>query len=607
MNNDGRYVQFAPKTDGTNEVISAEHINTLQDVSERTQQGIFKAQDRDFLDKALFVLEHHRVMNAMWLDLFEDTSKVNLRKSTGVVFSETEQGISLLDGYTLGELYSVVHQNINGANIKNVLIIGSGYAPQGTGIKLSISNNGTDWTAVDTSSDAVITLPTDGTYIIMRAVLTRNEETDESPRLDAWAVLYKDPANDIIKLPDGGNINLRPEAPGEDGGEDSEGGSGSIGGGGFGDIINIMHSQLMGVGPDDHHAKEHTHNGLDGSGLVSHTDLTDIGEDDHHSKNHKHGEDGIDKVDLTTDVTGSLPVENLSHQLWTGKPGSTGLYFDPDIGDKLVYVKTPDDETYMFYDLVADRLSHTITIVLGIAVWEQMHFAPYTTSTGETTIVLAGTEKTHYDATDPLILNEIAKIAAPAKPLGVVATNAGLGGTIVVTWQPSPEFDLAGYNIYMSANNGTTWTLQNTSGVLTSPIFTKTGLVNGIPYLFRVAAIDIDGYVSDYSATAKAIPSMLDTTPPLTVSNITAVRINPGEVRLEWSPSTEPDFKEYTILQSATGTPSGYTPVHTINAALITSVNITGLTPLGTYYFIVTATDLSNNTSPPSTVVSVIA
>lgn len=604
MNTDGRYVQFTPKTDGTNEVISAEHINTLQDVSERTQQGIFKAQDRDFLDKALFVLEHHRMMNAMWLDVFENTSKVNLRKSTGVVFSETEQGISLLNDYTDGEIYSVVHQNVNGANIKQVLVIGNGFAPPNTSIKLSISNNGTDWVQIDTASDSTVTLPTDGTYIIMRAVLSRNELDDQSPRLDAWAVLYKDPKNDVITLPDGGDINLRPDPP--EGGDGGDNGSGD-GGGNFPDIINIMHGQLMGVGPDDHHPQKHSHNGLDGSGLVSHTDLTDIGEDDHHSKNHKHGEDGIDKVDLTTDVTGSLPLANLSHQVWTGKPGSTGLYFDPKIGDKLVYVKTPDDETYMFYDLVEDRLDHTITIVQGIAVYEKLYFGLYTTSTGDVQTVLSGTEKSHYDATDPMILNEIAAIAAPARPLGVIATDAGLGGTIVLTWLPSPEFDIAGYNVYMSANNGVTWVLQNTRGLLTTPIFTSSGLVNGVQYQFKVEAVDLDGFKSDMSEIVKTKPSVTDNIPPAAVSNIRAVKIQPGEIRLEWSESTELDFKEYTILQSATGTPTGYMPVHTITTASVTALNISGLTPLSTYYFIVTATDTSNNTSTPSTVVSVIA
>lgn len=597
MNVDGRYVPFQPKSDGTNQVISSEHINTLQEVSERTQQGIFKSQDRDFLDKALFVLQNHRILNAMWLDVFENTSKINLRKSTGVVFSETEQAVTLLDEYTLGEIYSSVYSNPNGTNIKKVLVIASGYTPTDTNINLSISNNGTDWTSVTSGSDSIITLPSDGTYIIMRATLSRATSETPPPRLDAWAVLFLDEKNNIIDLEDGDTLTISP-------GDDEDG---TDGGGGFGGIINLMHSQLMGVGPDDHHPQSHSHNGLDGSGLVSHTDLLDIGEDDHHDKDHQHGTDGIALVDLSTDVKGALPVENLSYMLWTGKPGSTGLYFDPSIGDKLVYVKTPDDETYMFYDLVEDRLSHSITITLGIAVWETLHFTNYVTSSGATEIVLGGTEKTHYDATDPLILNEIAIIAAPASPKGVTAVDAGLGGTITLTWAPSPEFDLAGYNVYMTVGSAGVWSLQNTSGLLTTPMFTKTGLVNGTEYKFKVEAVDLTGYKSDESAIVKATPSLYDATPPVKVSGINAFKVTSGEVRIEWDQSLETDFKEYRILQSATGTPTGYTVVHTINQSNITHVNITGLVPLNTYYFIVTATDISNNTSQPSDVVAVIA
>lgn len=599
-NIDGRYVQFNPKQDGTDEVISAEHINTLQDVAERTQQSIFKSQDRDFLDKALFVLEHHRVLNAMWIDVFEDTSKVNLRKSQGVVFSETEQGVTMLDDYKVGEIYSTVYQNPNGTNIKKVLVIASGYTPTNTNIDLAISNNATDWISVTSGSDSVITLPTDGTYILMRATLTRTEEDVPPPRLDAWAVLFLDEKNNIIDLPGGESLIITPP-------EGTDGTGDGTGGGGFGSIVNIMHSQLMGVGPDDHHPQAHSHDGTDGSGLVSHTDLTDIGEDDHHPKDHTHGEDGVSLVDLSTDVTGALPVGNLSYMVWTGKPGSTGLYFDPTIGDKLVYVKTPDDETYMFYDLVEDRLDHSITITQGIAVYEKLYFTNYVTSSGSTEVVLGGTEKTHYDATDPMILNEIAAIAAPAAPLGIKAVDAGLGGTITVTWNPSPEFDLAGYNVYMSVGSAGVWTLQNATGLLTTPVFTKTGLINGTEYSFKVEAVDLTGYTSDSSVVVKATPSALDSIPPAVVTNVTAVKVTSGEVRLEWDESLEPDFKEYNILQSATGTPTGYTVVHSINTSAITSVNITGLTPLSTYYFIIVAVDTSNNTSQPSDVVAVIA
>ncbi len=587
MNVDGRYVSFKPKSDGTNEVISAEHINTLQDVSERTQQSIYVAQDRDFLDKALFVLEHHRFLNAMWVDVFEGTSKVDVRKSLGVQFSENEQGIILLDGYTTGEVYSIAHRTSNNVPVKEVLLISNGYQPSGSSISLFFSNNGADWIPIVSGSDSIVKVPFEGTSIFLKAVMTRTEPTGISPRLDSWALLYRDSKLDVIELPDGTSVDLTPP--------DSGTGSGGSTGGGFTDIINIMHSQLMGVGPDDHHAQEHAHDGLDGSGLISHSNLVDVGEDDHHSKDHQHGADGVSPVNLETDVIGSLAAENLSYMIWTGKPGTTGLHFDPNLGDKLVYVKTPDDETYMFYDMVEDRLDYTITIVQGIAVWEQLHFSNYTTSTGETTVVLAGTEKTHYDANDPMILNAIATIAAPSAPTGIALSSTGLSGELLATWTANPEFDVLGYRVHLSMDGGITWTPANGGALVSTNTYTFMGLVDGANYQVKIQAVDTTAYISDYSAIAIGSPSPLDTVPPAPITNVASYNQSPGTVRIKWDANTDTDFDKYEIWQSSTSASSTWTTVHTITNQLISEVDVTGLMPLQEYFFRVVVYDTSGN------------
>lgn len=54
---------------------------------------------------------------------------------------------------------------------------------------------------------------------------------------------------------------------------------------------DTQHNDLPGIGPDDHHNKEHNHN-ADGSGVVSHDSLANILPDDHHDKLHTHDGDG---------------------------------------------------------------------------------------------------------------------------------------------------------------------------------------------------------------------------------------------------------------------------------------------------------------------------
>lgn len=595
MANEGRYVRFEPKYDNTNEVISADHINDLQDTSERTQQGIFKAQDRDFLDKALFILEHHRVVNGMWLDLFENTSKIDLPRSSHLVFSEVEQGIVFPDTSTSteGYLYSRPYINANASNMKQVMVIVSGSIPANSHILVEISNNNADWFEVPLSNSELFEIPTEGSRLQLRAKLTRSDLT-VSPRLDAWAIMYRDPKNEILTLPNGKDVIVKPPTPDDPGG---------IGDGDYPGLINIMHHQLMGIGPNDHHDQEHRHDGEDGSGLISHNVLTEVGPDDHHPKAHYHGEDGIPYVRLDQDVSGTLPLENLSYQMWTGKPGTTGLFYDPAIGDKLVYVKTPDDETYMFYDLVQDRLSHTISIVQGIAVWENLIFGEYINSSGESTTVLNGTEKQHYDASDPMILREIQKIIAPAAPSNLLVINPGTGTELELTWSPNTEFDIVGYNVYRSTNGGTTWVQMNTTGVIPTTTFVVDGLMNNADYLFAVTAIDATGYESAKSTSVAGRPTLTDTVAPGQVQNASIIRVSSGVVEISWDQNNEPDLDRYRVWMSPTGVAGSFaiagevavgTHVFTQSSLLVGS----------TYYFYVTALDISGNQSVPSIVVS---
>ena len=50
------------------------------------------------------------------------------------------------------------------------------------------------------------------------------------------------------------------------------------------EVNALPHSELSGITTDDHHAKSHAHDGVDGSGTVAHADLTGITADDHHTK-----------------------------------------------------------------------------------------------------------------------------------------------------------------------------------------------------------------------------------------------------------------------------------------------------------------------------------
>lgn len=591
---EGRYVRFEPKHDNVEEVISAEHINLLQETTERTQQGIFKAADRDFLDKALFILEHHRVANGMWLDLFENTSKIDLQRTKNLVFSETEQGVVFDNKHndTEGWLYSKPYVNANGSNMKKVMIIASRYMPTGTNITVEISNNNADWYEVSLSDSELFDIPTEGIYLHLRAKFARTSSALTSPRLDAWCILFYDPKNEVIIMPDGSEITII-QPPGNDNGNN--------------EVIKMMHSQLMGIGPDDHHEQEHSHDGKDGSGLIKHSSLIEVGPDDHHPKAHYHGEDGVPYVRLDQDVVGSLPYENLSYQVWTGKPGTTGLYFDTRQDDKLTYVKTPDDETYLFYDKKLGNLSHTINIVQGIAAWEEMIYSEFVNSKGETVTVLGNTEKKHYDASDEIITREIEKVTAPTAPTGVAITNPGTGNDLNISWVPNTESDMLGYNLYRLDAGNVTKTLVNTTGIITNTGYAISGLTSGTLYTFFVTAIDNDGYESERSQTVQARPVYIDTIAPAQVVLTGISRIVAGEIELQFGQNLEPDLDEYRVYMSESNLSADFVQCDTIKKGDPRVSVMTSLTPGVTYFFYVTAVDITGNESVPSITISQIA
>ena len=81
--------------------------------------------------------------------------------------------------------------------------------------------------------------------------------------------------------------------------------------------------------------------------------------------------------------------------------------------------------------------------------------------------------------------------------------------------------------------------------------------------------------------------------PPAPLASLTATA-GPGSVMLDWFDNTEPDLASYSVYRSTTAG-----SCHTLIAPGVTSSpqTDTGLNPGTTYYYLVTATDVSGNES----------
>jgi hypothetical protein len=103
-----------------------------------------------------------------------------------------------------------------------------------------------------------------------------------------------------------------------------------------------------------------------------------------------------------------------------------------------------------------------------------------------------------------------ADTTAPSTPTGLVATPAN--GQVTLTWQASPETDVAGYTVYV----GTSQDALEPKDFVTTTSKTFTGLTNGTTYFFTVDAVDTAANKSNKTTPVSATPSttVTDTTPP---------------------------------------------------------------------------------------------
>ncbi len=191
----------------------------------------------------------------------------------------------------------------------------------------------------------------------------------------------------------------------------------------------------------------------------------------------------------------------------------------------------------------------------------------------------------------------------PGKPSGSSATAGN--AKVTVSWTapqtgPAPS----AYNIYYSTAAGiskaTAIKLEN----VTSP-YEVTGLSNGTPYYFAIAAVNANGE-GGLSSEETATPDV-SLQPPASPNGVTATA-GTGKVTVQWN--TKLYATSYNIYYSASGT---ITPANLLASGtkvtvaanpdpqpLTHSTEIDGLTPGTIYSFVVTAENASGESAPQS-------
>lgn len=117
-------------------------------------------------------------------------------------------------------------------------------------------------------------------------------------------------------------------------------------------------------------------------------------------------------------------------------------------------------------------------------------------------LAAAGSSQIESDDSAPLAVTPI-DIFPPAPPSGLVASvipaTESTPARVELSWEISPETDLAGYYVYRSDGQGSTGQ-RLTPRLLLAPVFRDITAVAGQKYLYRVSAVDRAGNESKLSS-----------------------------------------------------------------------------------------------------------
>lgn len=174
-------------------------------------------------------------------------------------------------------------------------------------------------------------------------------------------------------------------------------------------------------------------------------------------------------------------------------------------------------------------------------------------------------------------------VGAPRPPQKI---NAVSGDKIVsIGWDPNPEANIIGYNIYYREKGAKEYEKLNTKPVMEESKF-KAVLKNDVTYDFVVTAINNRNLESVHSEAVMATPKKYEPKKPAVITNVTA-RVEGASITVEWNDAGEEFVAGYNLYYKK----EGDTRYRKINKGLLreSKATLAGLKAGVQYDFVVTA------------------
>lgn len=188
---------FKHHIDNAKEVVSASHMNKVQEAINNVEQEQIVIADRQFRQQAFFALETSVYANSMFLDDLQNPYKIFMAQSTNIVFDSAESCIKLANNGTInnGEMMTVKLSSQYPTAISEFGLVVDEYIPKGAALKYYISADGKSYFPIKPNISEPLKLVNAGNEIFLKVQFIKNRNY-ESPKLFGWCILYRDPVVD---------------------------------------------------------------------------------------------------------------------------------------------------------------------------------------------------------------------------------------------------------------------------------------------------------------------------------------------------------------------------------------------------------------------------
>lgn len=214
-----KFTKYQRHVNNAQEVISADHINTIQKSVNVAENNVIDLHANEFLNKTIFVFNNNIYVNQMFVDLFENQQFINMSKSRNSFFDSKERILFVNGDVSETSIYTESLYTKSDVLPNDFVVMIDCYIPPGANIDVFISTNNKDYYPIRYND---ITKPnrikfknnTSNDFELTLKFKVKKNYQNESPKISGFSVMWFDASVEReygLTNPDLGQFETEPQ------------------------------------------------------------------------------------------------------------------------------------------------------------------------------------------------------------------------------------------------------------------------------------------------------------------------------------------------------------------------------------------------------------